>query len=54
MRNGFPSPPEWLYRMNDTGEMQSINKTNPPEGLTSYIIQSETLLTLKKTNQVSK
>lgn len=33
MRNGFPSPPEWFYRMNDTGEMQTINKTNPPEGL---------------------
>uniref|UniRef100_A0A0P5CRP3 Uncharacterized protein n=1 Tax=Daphnia magna TaxID=35525 RepID=A0A0P5CRP3_9CRUS len=30
MRKGFPSPPEWYYRINDTGPMQIINKTNPP------------------------
>lgn len=32
MRKGFPSPPEWYYRINDTGPMQIINKTNPPKG----------------------
>lgn len=51
MRNGFPSPPEWLYRMNDTGEMQSINKTNPPEGLTSYYSIRNTF-NPKKSNQI--
>jgi hypothetical protein len=34
LRSGFPSPPEWYYRINDTGEMQMVNKSNPPEGLT--------------------
>jgi hypothetical protein len=34
LRSGFPSPPEWYYRTNDTGEMQMVNKSNPPEGLT--------------------
>ncbi|XP_057368363.2 vascular endothelial growth factor receptor 1-like [Daphnia carinata] len=33
MRKGFPSPPEWYYRINDTGPMQVINKTNPPKGI---------------------
>ncbi|KAK4010542.1 vascular endothelial growth factor receptor 1 [Daphnia magna] len=33
MRKGFPSPPEWYYRINDTGPMQIINKTNPPKGI---------------------
>ncbi|XP_046645651.1 vascular endothelial growth factor receptor 1-like [Daphnia pulicaria] len=33
LRSGFPSPPEWYYRTNDTGEMQMVNKSNPPEGI---------------------
>ncbi|KAI9559132.1 hypothetical protein GHT06_015921 [Daphnia sinensis] len=29
----FSSPPEWSYRINNTGQMRIINETNPPEGI---------------------
>lgn len=40
LRSGFPSPPEWYYRTNDTGEMQMVNKSNPPEGLALFLNSS--------------
>uniref|UniRef100_A0A0P6GTW8 receptor protein-tyrosine kinase n=1 Tax=Daphnia magna TaxID=35525 RepID=A0A0P6GTW8_9CRUS len=29
----FSSPPEWSYRINNTGQMRIINETSPPEGI---------------------
>jgi hypothetical protein len=29
------TPPHWFYQIKDTGEMQMIDETNPPQGLKS-------------------